>query len=105
MRRHDRIGLAGFDPCAILLNNDLSAGIPAILRDIEGQVLVPPLHAGWAVRRKSNHFYAYDEVAADFAAMLGIDPWFVNPFFCAAARSTSRRSPARSACAPMSTRC
>jgi glutamate--cysteine ligase len=82
VRRHGRVGVDGFDPCAILLNNDLSAGIPAILRDIdEDQVLVPPLHAGWAVRRKSNHFYAYDAVASDFAALLGIDPWFVNPFF------------------------
>jgi glutamate--cysteine ligase len=81
VRRHGRVGVDGFDPCAILLNNDLSAGIPAILRDIEDQVVVPPLHAGWAVRRKSNHFYAYDGVAADFGAMLGIDPWFVNPFF------------------------
>ena len=42
-------------PCAILLNNDLSAGMPAILENLEQSVL-PPLHAGWAVRRKSNHF-------------------------------------------------
>ena len=30
--------LEGFDPCAVLLNNDLSAGIPAILRGIEQPV-------------------------------------------------------------------
>jgi glutamate--cysteine ligase len=28
----NRLGLDDFDPCAILLNNDLSAGIPAILQ-------------------------------------------------------------------------
>jgi glutamate--cysteine ligase len=44
-------------------------------------VLVPPLHAGWAVRRKSHHFAAYDEVADDFARLLSIDPWLVNPYF------------------------
>ena len=47
----NRVVLDGFDPCAILLNNDLSGGVPDILRSIE-QVVVPPLHAGWATRRK-----------------------------------------------------
>jgi len=81
VRTNGRVGLADFDPCAILLNNDLSAGIPDILRDLHDQVLVPPLHAGWAVRRKSHHFAAYDEVADDFARLLSIDPWLINPYF------------------------
>ena len=52
----------------MLLNNDLSAGIPAVLRGLDpGQILVPPLQAGWAVRRKSNHFAAYDQVATEFS--------------------------------------
>ena len=75
-----RLGVEGFDPCAILVNNDLSSGIPAILEGLDEQVLLPPLHAGWAVRRKSAHFAAYDEVAADFAQLLQIDPWLVNPY-------------------------
>ena len=80
--RHDRrLGLADFDPCTILLNNDLSAGIPDILRDLHEQFVLPPLHAGWAVRRKSNHFAAYDEVVRNFASMLQIDPWLLNPYF------------------------
>ena len=74
-----RLGLGGFDPCAILVNNDLSSGIPAILQGLDGQVLLPPLHAGWAVRRKSAHFAAYDEVAAQFAQLLEIDAWLLNP--------------------------
>jgi glutamate--cysteine ligase len=81
VRTNGRIGVAGFDPCVILLNNDLSAGIPDLLRDLDDQVLVPPLHAGWAVRRKSHHFAAYDEVADDFARLLSIDPWLINPYF------------------------
>ncbi len=81
LRRDGRVGLAGFDPCVVLLNNDLSAGIPDILRDLSEQPLVPPLHAGWAVRRKSLHFAAYDEVAGDFARLISIDPWLINPYF------------------------
>ncbi|MGB7543167.1 MAG: glutamate--cysteine ligase [Burkholderiales bacterium] len=81
VRHGRRLGLADFDPCTILLNNDLSAGIPDILRDLHEQFLLPPLHAGWAVRRKSNHFAAYEETAQSFASMLQIDPWLVNPYF------------------------
>ncbi|MBS1186632.1 MAG: gshA [Burkholderiaceae bacterium] len=76
-----RLGLKDFDPCTILLNNDLSAGIPAILENLHEQTLLPPLHAGWAVRRKSNHFAAYDEVARRFGRLIGVDQWMLNPFF------------------------
>ena len=77
----NRLGLKDFDPCAVLLNNDLSAGIPELLQNLDGQVVLPPVHAGWAVRRKSNHFAAYEEVATDFAKHIGIDPWRINPTF------------------------
>lgn len=80
VRHGDRLLVDDFEPCAILLNNDLSSGIPAILRDLDQQVL-PPLHAGWAVRRKSQHFTAYDAVAEEFAKLINIDPWLINPFF------------------------
>jgi glutamate--cysteine ligase len=80
-RKDNRVGLEGFDPCAILLNNDLSAGIPPILQGLEKQAVLPPLHAGWATRRKSQHFNAYDDVADEFAKIAGIDPWRINPYF------------------------
>ena len=76
-----RLTLKNFDPCTILLNNDLSAGTPAQLENLHEQFLLPPLHAGWSVRRKSNHFGAYDEVAKNFGKMIGIDPWLINPLF------------------------
>jgi len=72
--------LGDFDSCAILLNNDLSAGIPEILKNIE-QNLIPPLHAGWSTRRKSQHFSAYNRVVSEFSALLGIDEWLLNPYF------------------------
>jgi len=79
--KKQRLGLKDFDPCSILLNNDLSAGIPPILENIHEQYLLPGLHAGWHMRRKSNHFAAYDEVAKKFAKVVDIDPWMINPYF------------------------
>jgi glutamate--cysteine ligase len=81
VRSRRRLGLKNFDPCTILLNNDLSSGIPGILEDIYEQYLLPPLHAGWSVRRKSNHFHSYEEVSKRFGKLLGIDPWLINPMF------------------------
>jgi glutamate--cysteine ligase len=80
VRKGNRVGVEGFDPCAVLLNNDLSGGIPQILRGIE-QPVVPPLVAGWTTRRKSHHFHVYDRVAEGFAKLVGIDPWVINPIF------------------------
>jgi glutamate--cysteine ligase len=80
VRRGKRLGLEGFDPCVVLLNNDLSAGVPEILKNLE-QAVLPPLSAGWYSRRKSQHFSAYDRVAKDFAELLNIDSWLINPYF------------------------
>jgi len=76
-----RLVLRDFDPDAILLNNDLSAGIPDILENLHEQAIIPPLHAGWTTRRKSDHFAAFREVASRFAAAIGIDPWLIDPDF------------------------
>lgn len=72
--------LGDFDSCAILLNNDLSGGIPDILKNLE-QNLIPPLHAGWSTRKKSQHFSAYNHVANEFSTLLDIDEWLINPYF------------------------
>ncbi len=76
-----RLGLKNFDPCTILLNNDLSSGTPGILEDLNEQNLLPPLHASWTVRRRSNHFSVYDDVVKKFAKLIDIDSWMLNPFF------------------------
>jgi glutamate--cysteine ligase len=80
VRKGNRIGLDGFDPCVVVLNNDLSAGIPPVLENIE-QEIIPPLYAGWSTRRKSRHFAAYSRVAGQFAEITGIDPWHIDPYF------------------------
>ena len=67
-----------FRPCAIILNNDLSGGRPAILEGLR-QPVVPPLGVGWSNRLKSEHFTLYSDVAREFASLVGIDPWLIDP--------------------------
>jgi len=81
MRKRGRLMLKGFDPCTILLNSDLAAGVPPQLMGLHEQYLLPPLHAGWASRRKSRHVQAYEDVAKRFAKLLGMDPWLIHPSF------------------------
>jgi len=81
IRSKRRLGVKDFDPCTILMNNDLYAGVPGILEDIHEQYLLPPLHAGWATRRKSMHFKCYEEVAKRLGKLLGVDPWLINPMY------------------------
>lgn len=80
IRDGNRVGLKDFNPCLLLLNNDLSSGVPEILQGIQ-QPVRPTHKLGWATRLKSNHFQFYSEVAAEFAALLDIDPWLIAPYF------------------------
>jgi glutamate--cysteine ligase len=88
-RKGNRLVVDDFDPCVVLLNNDLSTGAPSILENLE-QTVIPPLRAGWATRRKSQHFSAYDNVAGQFANLIGIDPWLINPFFASCGKINFR---------------
>ncbi|RFO96323.1 glutamate--cysteine ligase [Rhodoferax lacus] len=81
IRTRGRVGVKDFDPCTILLNNDLVAGVPGILEDLSEQYLLPPLHASWSTRRRSTHFKTYEEVAKRFGKLIGVDPWLINPMF------------------------
>jgi len=79
-RSGNRAGVEGFDPCFVLLNNDLSAGRPTILEGLE-QPIVPPLALGWSNRTKSSHFAHYRQVAIEFAGAIDMDPWLIDPVF------------------------
>lgn len=79
-RKDDRVSIGDFTPCAIILNNDLSGGRPELLEGIR-QTVVPPLDLGWSNRFKSDHFQIYDEVAREFAELIEIDDWLINPLF------------------------
>ena len=81
LERHGRrLGVAGFDPCFILLNNDLSGGRPALLEDIE-QPVAPPPSLGWSDRLKSDHFAHYHRIAREFGRLTELDPWLIDPLF------------------------
>ncbi|MGB0956715.1 MAG: glutamate--cysteine ligase, partial [Panacagrimonas sp.] len=79
-RQGNRIRVGDLDPCAVLLNNDLSGGVPAVLHDLD-QAVTPPAEAGWHERLKSQHFGYYRDVAAEFAKLVAIDPWWIDPLF------------------------
>lgn len=80
IRQGNRLGVKDFDSCVILLNHDLSEGIPELLQNIE-QIILPCMDLGWHKRLKSTHFNYYAQVAHEFAAVLNLDPWFIIPAF------------------------
>lgn len=67
----------GFRPDAALLNNDLAAGLPPLLRQTRTPVTPPPA-LGWTTRKKSHHFAHYSRAAEQFAQLLKIDPWLLS---------------------------
>ena len=80
-RRGDRVATAdGFVPDLIVLNNDLSAGAPALLENL-AQPVTPPVELGWHRRRKSAHFAAYEAVARAFALELDLYPWLIMSYW------------------------
>lgn len=79
-RKGNRLVLADFEPCLLVLNNDLSTGIPDNLQGLD-QPICPTAKLGWSTRLKSSHFKFFEEVAHEFAHLVDIDPWFVNPYF------------------------
>jgi glutamate--cysteine ligase len=79
-REGDRLLVDGFSPDLILLNNDLSDGIPEILENVS-QPIIPPASLGWSQRLKSGHFQYYKEVADEFAKIADIDSWLIAPYF------------------------
>ncbi len=81
IRSAKRLGLKDFDPCTILLNNELSKGLPGILEELHEQFVLPPLHASGSIRRKSTHYKTYDDVCKRFGKLLGVDPWLINPMY------------------------
>ena len=72
--------VSGFSPQLIVLNNDLTSGLPDVLRGVV-QPIAPRPSQGWHRRRKSIHFDAYDKLAHEFADAFGIDPWLITTEF------------------------
>lgn len=80
VRESNKLSVSGFVPDFILLNNDLSEGIPEILQHLDQQI-IPPAELGWSQRLKSDHFHYYAKVAEEFAQTMKIDAWLIAPLF------------------------
>lgn len=80
-RKNDKLVIGDFEPCFVLLNNDLSGGPLEILEGLDNQPVVPPPGIGWSHRRKSDHFSHYHRIAREFGELVDIDPWLIDPLF------------------------
>lgn len=79
-RDQDRVVAHTFKPDALILNNDLSEGIPDVLQGLS-QPVYPSLNLGWSHRLKSSHFGFLDGVVQEFSAWIGFDCLGMNPLF------------------------
>jgi glutamate--cysteine ligase len=83
-KQGSQLGVAGFTPDLILLNNDMTSGVPELLTHVS-QPIIPSPHMGWHRRHKSEHFRQYEALATAFAQQFDIDPWLI----CAYSTSAS----------------
>ncbi len=79
-RIHNKLIADDFSPCLVILNNDLSEGIPDILQNIQ-QAIEPAAVLGWSVRSKTTHATFYQTICAEFSTLIDIDPWLISPLF------------------------
>lgn len=79
-RQNDKLVLPDFNPCLVILNNDLSSGVPDILKNLKQPISPSPL-LGWASRLKSTHFQFFSEVAQEFSKIINMDSWLIDPYF------------------------
>lgn len=79
-RNADNLQLKNFVPCLILLNNDLSDGLPQQLIGLS-QTIDPLPQLGWFSRSKAIHFGFYNQVCESFSNLINIDPWKISPLY------------------------
>ncbi|MEZ5691074.1 MAG: glutamate--cysteine ligase [Rickettsiales bacterium] len=78
LKKHfEVIGEDGFKPDLIIMNNDMTAGIPEILQNVI-QPIIPSTNMGWFRRRKSTHFSEYDKLITEFCDKFSIDKWLLS---------------------------
>lgn len=70
----------GFVPDLIILNNDLTTGVPELLKDVI-QPIIPRMESGWHMRRKSSHFQSYNSVVRNFTEHFPFDGWLISTLF------------------------
>ncbi len=73
----DEICAGGVKPCFIIMNNDLTTGIPEVLKS-SAIPMYPSVHAGWHARSKAHHFDHVRELTAEFCKIIDVDPWLLS---------------------------
>ncbi len=61
----------------IIMNNDLTAGIPDVLKNANIPIY-PSIQAGWHSRLKSHHFRHTRDLIKEFAELVNLDPWLFS---------------------------
>ncbi|MDO8580005.1 MAG: glutamate--cysteine ligase, partial [Candidatus Omnitrophota bacterium] len=61
----------------IILNNDLTTGIPEILKKSKIPIY-PSIQAGWHARLKSHHFQHTQELMIEFSQIMECDAWLLS---------------------------
>ncbi len=64
----------------IILNNDLTEGIPKILKETNIPIY-PSIQAGWHSRLKSHHFTKANQLIEELGKLIDIDPWLMSCLF------------------------
>ena len=73
------IPVLDFTPNLVILNNDLTAGLPKIFLNLK-QPIIPSQNFGWYQRSKNNHFNHYNLLAQQVAEILNIDAWLLSTY-------------------------
>jgi glutamate--cysteine ligase len=71
------IGTDGFKPDLIISNNDFSNAYESWAEGLKTPIN-PPRELGWHQRKKSEHFKYFNQLATEFANILGVDPWLLT---------------------------
>ncbi len=66
--------------CLIILNNDLTGGIPDTLKNSKVPIY-PSIQAGWHSRQKSHHFCHANNLMTEFGKIIDVDPWMFSCFY------------------------
>ena len=92
-RKGNRLVVDGFDPCVVLLNNDLSAGMPADPAKTSSSVCCRRCTPAGRCAASRTISKLTKKSRRSSRSSLGIDPWLINPYFekCGGSISSERK--------------
>lgn len=80
IRDGETLVVGGRRPDAVLLNHDLSGGVPPLLQSDLKLPVFPHPNLGWHRRRKDNFFLQLEKFAMELAPALHLDPWQLSVY-------------------------